>query len=261
MKKMINKYIFFVLLGICSVGVIIYGICCLRKDKEIYMTDEEKSMLCMAYTDDENIMNGKLYDFHIEGLKQFRMAKEYLCEKYPGYEYNFYYFSPSDAYHSLCTLEFLVDGCEDYFTVQITVTEDGCIIRDNFYEYVLGPVYNEMLTEKFAEAGLENFVVHTRFGGYVGKEVDASISMDDFIEQMKSHNVNVYVYIDMLGENDEVNKQIAELIEKQLRDIENNGSHKIFFSVGITEHCSTWEEGFEYNEENGGIVIELDTRK
>lgn len=260
MKKKLIKCIIIIFSAICFVGLYVFSIL-VRDNKVTPMSDVEKELLCMTYGNDERIMEGKLTKRQKEGLKELRMATDYLEEKYPGYELNFFYFSNSTSYHKFCRLEFLVDGCEDYFTVQIAVTEDGCIIRDNFYEYVLGPVYNEMLTEKFAEAGLENFVVHTRFGGYVGKEVDASISMDDFIEQMKSHNVNVYVYIDMLGENDEVNKQIAELIEKQLRDIENNGSHKIFFSVGITEHCSTWEEGFEYNEENGGIVIELDTRK
>ncbi len=259
MKKKLIKCIIIIFSAICFVGLYVFSIL-VRDNKVTPMTDVEKELLCMTYGNDERIMEGKLTKRQKEGLKELRMATDYLEEKYPGYELNFFYFSNSTSYHKFCRLEFLVDGCEDYFTVQIAVTDDGYIIRDDFYGYVLGPVYNEMLTEKFAEAGLENFVVHTRFGGYVGKEVDASISLDDFTKYMKDKNVNVYVFVDMPGDNEYENLRIKSCIEEQLIAIGNQGYHSIYFATGITDHCSTWKEGFEYSRIHNGVEIEFNIR-
>lgn len=257
MKKKLIKCIIIIFSAICFVGLYVFSIL-VRDNKVTPMTDVEKELLCMTYGNDERIMEGKLTKRQKEGLKELRMATDYLEEKYPGYELNFFYFSNSTSYHKFCRLEFLVDGCEDYFTVQIAVTDDGYIIRDDFYGYVLGPAYNKMLTEKFAEAGIENFVVHTRFGGYVGKEINSNISMDEFLIYMKNQNANVYVFIDMPGNNEYENMRIKNCIEEQLIAIDNRGYHSIFFATGITDHCSTWKEGFEYSRDHNGVEIEFD---
>lgn len=260
MKKIIIKYIIFVIFGICFVSLYFYSIS-VRNNKVTPMTDVEKELLCMSYGNEERIMEGKLTKRQKEGLKELRMATNYLEEKYPGYELNFFYFSSSTSYHKFCRLEFIVDGCEDYFTVQIAVTDDGYIIRDNFFEYVLGPAYNEMISQKLTDVGIDNFVVHTRMGGYVDRSVDANISMDEFIEQMKNHDVNVYVFLDMSGKNEAENQRIIKLIEQQLKEVDNRGYHRIYFVPEITQHCSTWKEGFEYSKEHNGIEYELDTRE
>lgn len=140
----------------------------------------------------------------------------------------------------------------------MALTDDGYVIQDNFYRYVLGPEYSEMLTEKFAEAGLENFVVHTRMSGYVDDEVYSGMSMEDFIRKTKNHDLNVYVYIDMPGDNARDNYKVLQKIEEQLRSVGNQGYHRVFFVCGVTSHCSTWKEGFEYSREHNGVELEID---
>ena len=44
-------------------------------------------------------------------------------------------------------------------------------------------------------------------------------------------------------------------IEDELRSIENRGYHSIYIAPGITEHCSTLKEGFDYYREHGWIEI------
>lgn len=258
--KTTKKKKIYIILGICIAGAFLFWLL-FSGSSSVQMTDEEKEMLCMAYVDDEKIMNGELYDFQKEALKQFRMAKEYLQKKYPGYEYDFFYFSPSDAYNNVSRIEFFVEGTDTPFTVKIRVKSDSYEISDNFFEYALGSEYNEMITEMFSEAGLNNFIVHTRMGGYVGDEVYAGMPINEFVKEMGSHNVNVYVYVDMPGDDVAENNRIKNLIEGCLNSIDNRGGHKVFFAPNITKNCATWEEGFNYCREHNGIVLEFDTNK
>ena len=219
-------------------------------DGTVVMTDEEKQILCSTYVNEDKINEGELYDYQIEALRQFRFAKEYLQKKYPGYEYNFFLFNPSDKFNDVTTLEFNVDDTENYFAVNVTVTDDGYKAEDNLWGYVLRPDYQDMMEELLADAGLEDFFVYTKLSGYFGEEMDAETTVDEVVDMGRDVKVDLQVFVDMDPTDEAKTQEIVDLIEEQLRSINNYGGHIVYFEPGITAECSSVEDCFEYRNEH-----------
>ncbi len=219
-------------------------------DGAVVMTDEEKQILCSTYVNEDRINAGELYDYQVEALIQFRFAKEYLQKKYPGYEYNFFAFSPSDKFDDFTTLEFNVDDTENYFTVKVIATDEGYEAEDNLWGYVLRPDFQAMMEELLSDAGLEDFYVFTKMSGYYGEEIDADTTVDEIVDMGRDIKTDLQVFVDMEPSDEEKTQEVVDLIEEQLRSIDNYGGHIVYFEHGISEECSNIEECFEYRNEH-----------
>lgn len=219
-------------------------------DGAVVMTDEEKQILCSTYVNEDRINAGELYDYQVEALIQFRFAKEYLQKKYPGYEYNFFVFSPSDKFDDFTTLEFNVDDTENYFTVKVIATDEGYEAEDNLWGYVLRPDFQAMMEELLSDAGLEDFYVFTKMSGYYGEEIAADTTVDEIVDMGRDIKTDLQVFVDMDPSDETKTQEVVDLIEKQLRSIDNYGGHIVYFEPGISEECSNIEECFEYRNEH-----------
>ncbi len=225
----------------------------------VQMTDEEKKILCSIYVNEDRINEGKLHDYQLEALMQFRSANAYLEEKYPGYEFYYYSFKPKDKMNEFTLLEFTVDDTEHYFAVKVEVEEEGYVITDNLCGYIVKPMYDEMLTEKFKAAGLDNLYVYSKIGGYVGKEMDINTTIDDMLATGKGMKKDVEVYVDMSFEDEEAKQKVLKLVEDELRALDNYGAHCVYFVPGIMEECSSGAECIEYRKKNKLNFIQFNT--
>lgn len=228
--------------------------------RRVKMTDEEKTILCSAYNDDERINSGILRNYEYEALKQFRACKLYLQEKYPGYDYTFYYFSPSNKYHNFTTLKFTIKDSEETFTVKVRVGERKYSITDDFFGYVLSPRYNEMIAQKFDEILDDEFVVYARFSGYVGEGIDANTTTDEIIAKGDKLKINVNIVTNSPSIEDNKKQVIVKEIEEYLISIGNYGNHTIYFGTDIVKHCSTWDEFVEFRKNNVMESVDFDTK-
>lgn len=225
----------------------------------IQMTDEEKRILCSTYVNEDRINEGKLHDYQLEALMQFRSANAYLEEKYPGYDFSYYAFSPSNTMNAFTKLEFTINDTENYFAVQLIVENDEYVITDNLAGYLIAPEYEKMLEEKFKVAGLDKFYVNARISGYCGKEVDANTSMDDILNMGKSLKRDVEVYIDMPFEDESEKEKVVSIVEEELRNLNTYGAHAVYFVPGITDECASGDECVEYRKKNRLNFIQFNT--
>lgn len=251
-KKIVRAIIILLLLGL-SIR------CYFANARKVKMTDEEKTILCSAYNDDERINGGILRNYEYEALKQFRACKLYLKEKYPGYDYDFCYFSPSNKYHNFTILKFTIKDSEETFTVKVRVGERKYTITDDFFGYVLSPRYNEFLAQKLDEIMDGEFVVYARFSGYVGKSIDANTTLEEIIAKGDKLKININVVVNSSDVDDNKRQKIAKEIELYLKSIGNYGCHTIYFGTDIVKSCSTWDEFVEFRKNNVMESVDFDT--
>ena len=218
------------------------------EDEVIEMTDEEKNILCSVYVNEDRINEGKLYDYQLEALMQFRYAKEYLQKKYPGYEYNFYAFYPADISNPLTTLEFTVDNTEHYFSVEVHSTDEGYMAKDDLFTYILRPEFDAMMEKRLADAGIENCMVYTKMSGRFGEEIDDNTTVEEIVDMGRDIKIDFDIYIDMEITEDGQAEEVVEIIEEEMISMNNYGAHFVYFESGISSECSNSEECLEYRK-------------
>lgn len=200
----------------------------------VEMTDEEKDFLCRLYFGEERIRKGKLFPYQEETLKQYRFAKEYLNEKYPGYNFNLYCFLPANKINGPVTrVDFMEQDKESgYGTFNMVIEgEDGSYsATDNFYRYLLRPGYDEALTEKLHDAGIEGCITYTRFSGLFGSEVDGTMTMEDLFAHGTEMGMkrDTKIFIDMEGGENEETEKLVQQVETVFREVNQYGAIPFF---------------------------------
>ena len=61
----------------------------------VQMTDKEKALLDLAYTDGKRILEGKLFDYQEKALSELRACREHLKNRYPNERFKIISFQPS----------------------------------------------------------------------------------------------------------------------------------------------------------------------
>lgn len=230
-----------------------------KGDEIIEMTDEEITLLCGFYVNEDRIREGKLHDYQKETLDEFRMAKSYLQEKYPGYTYDFFSISPSDKTQSYTKVEFTIDESSGYYSVMVELLNGEYVVTDNFYGYVLGAAFDEMLEQKLSEAGLTDFGVHAGLSGFVGKDIDANTTMDELLALGSTIKIDITVWIDMPGLDENENQKKVALIESTVRELEIYGGHIVYFGEGVVNSCHTFDDFVEYRKKNSLESVSFNT--
>lgn len=261
-----KKYILF-LLTIC-ISITLVGCIGISKNKSlkekdedtiIDMTKEEETLLCSIYVNEDRIKEGKLYDYQLDALMQFRNANEYLEDKYPSYDFKYFAYHPSNKSNDTSILEFTVDDTENYFIVEIEEKNDEYIITDNLYAYILRPLFDDMLTDKLENAGLTDFYVYTKMSGKFGEELDENATIEDILSFETDMKRDIDIYIDMSPYDEDKKQEIANIVEKELRDLNNYGACIIYFEDGISNKCFSSEECLEYRKKNRMESITFNT--
>lgn len=102
--------------------------------KEYILTENEKKLLEYAYTDNERIQDGLLFDYQIVALKMIRKCQEYLNQKYPNQNLEMVTFSPQNKKKNYTEIHFIKEGIEPNFILRYEIKDGKDYFSDNFYD-------------------------------------------------------------------------------------------------------------------------------
>lgn len=111
-------------------------------EETMKMTDEEKRFLKSIYIDEKRIEDGLLYSYQEKMLLHYRLALEYLHEKYPGYTFQIQTGSSINKLNTRATFHFTEKNTDGWFDLYLDPeAEDECL-TDNFYGAIIREAYD-----------------------------------------------------------------------------------------------------------------------
>ena len=113
----------------------------------VQMTDEEKALLDLAYTDGNRILEGMLFDYQEKALGELRACREYLNSRYPHENFRIIAFQPSSR-KGCVEMQFVLPERDE--TEYILKYEDG-LYTDNFYDVPFEREYDELIEHMLTE--------------------------------------------------------------------------------------------------------------
>ncbi len=204
----------------------------------IQMTDEEKALLDLAYTDGARILEGKLFDYQERALAELRSCREFLKKRYPKENFKVISFQPSSR-KGCVELQFVQPEKE---TVEyILKYEDGQYL-DNFYDIPFEREYDEIVEGLLEKAGV-HARVYTYFPFLISDEIHSGRELMDRRPHLGRHTA-LFFPADFIS-NDEDAEKLLERIRAVFRE---NGIYTsgILFFVKDAEQLKS------------GSVLELD---
>ena len=132
----------------------------------VQMTDEEKALLDLAYTDGKRILEGMLFDYQERALSELRACREHLNKRYPDEHFKIISFQPSSR-KGCVEMHFIQPerGASEYVLKQ----ENG-IYSDNFYDVPYEREYDEIVESMLDKAGIQARV-YTYFPFLISDEI------------------------------------------------------------------------------------------
>lgn len=231
-----------------------------KEDNVMELTDDEKDMLCGLYGNEERIRAGRLITLEIEAVNQYRYANQYLSEKYPGYEFELFHFSPLRLATSETMSYFREKNTDsdEYYELFLEGKDGVYSVRDNFFWHLIGPVYDAELTKRLKTEGLEDFYVKTVAMCYMGTEVDGNTTVEELIEEGKEWGIqiNLRLYVDMPGVEGEDTDKVMQMAEKVVRDMNQYGAHDVCFGEGGVDAV---KNGEKIKVSDGSYYIQFNT--
>lgn len=202
------------------------------------MTDQEKALLDLAYTDGERILSGQLYDYQEDALKELRECTRHLMEKYQGEELEVISFTPSTK-KGCASLQFVQKG----FYPEYTLKYEKGVYSDNFYDVPFEKEYDAMVEELLRQNGIEA-KVYTVFPYLIADKIK---SAQDLMDRRPHLGRNTEIFID-------VDEALPECEESDALSEKIQG---IFEEAGIyTSGMIFWMLDLDQMQEK--TVIELD---
>ncbi len=185
----------------------------------VQMTDEEKALLDLAYTDGKRILEGKLFDYQEKALRELRACREYLKKRYPREEFRILSFQPSSR-KGCVEMQFIQPQRD---TTEYLLKYEGGEYTDNFYDVPYEREYDEIVEGILAEAGIPARV-YTYFPFLVGDVIRSGKDLMDRRPHLGRHTA-LFLSADVPPEAEE-----AEALTENVRQFfRENG----FYSSGI----------------------------
>ena len=141
----------------------------------VEMTDEEKALLDLAYTDGKRILEGMLFDYQEKALGELRACRKYLKKRYPSENFKIISFQPSSK-KGCVEMQFIQP--ERNMAEYILKYENGCY-SDNFYDVPYEREYDDIVENILAEE--EIFArVYTYFPFLISDEIRSGRELLEF---------------------------------------------------------------------------------
>lgn len=192
----------------------------------VEMTEEEKALLDLAYTDGERILEGKLFDYQEKALKELRTCREALKDRYPDENFKIISFQPSSK-KGCVELQFIQPERDE--TEYILKYEDG-VYTDNFYDVPYEREYDGMVEEILASAGVVARV-YTTFPFLISDVIRSGRDLMEKRPHIGRHTA-IYMDVDVLPSEEEK----GEVVEKARKAFKENGIYSsgiVFFVLGM----------------------------
>ena len=194
----------------------------------VQMTDEEKALLDLAYTDGKRILEGMLFDYQEKALSELRDCREFLKKRYPNENFKIISFQPSSRKGSV-EMQFIQP--ERDTTEYILKYENGRY-SDNFYDVPYERQYDEMIESMLAKDGI-TARVYTYFPFLISDEIHSGEDLLNHRPRLGRHTA-LYLNADFLSDQEE-RSVIAEKVKKLFKDNGIYSSGILFFIPGMDQ--------------------------
>ena len=115
------------------------------------MTEHEKALLDLAYTDGGRIGEGKLFDYQEKALNELRAATFYLEKRYPEQDLEIISFQPSSQ-KGCVEIQFIQVGSDTEYMLKY----ENDVYSDNFYDVPYEEEYDAIVENSAVQAVVEN---------------------------------------------------------------------------------------------------------
>lgn len=198
-------------------------------EETMKMTDEEKRFLKSIYIDEKRIEDGLLYSYQEKMLLHYRLALEYLHEKYPGYTFQIQTGSSINKLNTRATFHFTEKNTDGWFDLYLDPeAEDECL-TDNFYGAIIREAYDAYIYNQCIDSVPSLLGTYSVFGLAGGIAYDENLTVEEVISGEKP--LSVYTRIHLAGEpvTEEVWEQTLETVEKTIKDKGIHGAYIVFY--------------------------------
>lgn len=188
------------------------------------MTEREKALLDLAYTDGERISEGKLFDYQERALNELRAATFYLDKRYPNQNLEIISFQPSSQKGTV-EIQFIQVGSDTEYMLKY----ENDVYVDNFYDVPYEKEYDGLVEGILRENGVEARV-YTTFPYLISDKIKSGRDLMDRRPPL-GRNTELFLQADALPAYEEAGK----LAEKVQGIFASNGiytSGMIFFILG-----------------------------
>ena len=195
---------------------------------DMQMTDEEKALLDLAYTDGKRILEGKLFDYQEKALAELRTCRAFLTQRYPEENFRIISFQPSSR-KGCVELQFIQPerGPDEY----ILKYEDGRY-SDNFYDVPYEREYDEIVEKLLAQAGIQARV-YTTFPFLISDRIRSGRELMEHRPHLGRHSA-LFLHADVLPDREE-----AETVSEKVKAVfQKNGIYSsgiLFFIPGLDQ--------------------------
>jgi len=212
----------------------------------VQMTDEEKALLDLAYTDGERILEGKLFDYQEKALQELRQCVSHLKKRYPNEAFQIISFQPSSA-KGCVEIQFIQPG---YETREFMLKYENGTYTDNFYDVPHEKEYDSIVEGLLKDAGI-HARVYTQFPFLISEEIGSGRELMDRRPPLGRHS-EIFMHADALPTYEEA----TAFSEKVKEVFVENGIYSsgiIFFirdlnSLGLT--CGPELDAYARNRKN-----------
>lgn len=198
--------------------------------QSVEMTEQEKLLLKEIYINEQNIDNGKLYDYQEKCLEQIRFADNYLNNKYTDDNFEIINCSPMSKLSCITTMSFTANEDEKVYDLQISMVDGQYVAEDNYYGYLIREKYDEILGELLKKNGYSNFSVKTDFSTVYGKDINGEIDCEAIIEENMKISRTTDITLNNAGDNSDI---IAAEIKEFIQEKEIYGAYNIYDNSGL----------------------------
>ena len=175
------------------------------------MTKNEKDLLKFAYTDDDRIEDGELFDYQVEALHMIRKCAVYLKARYPMYDLEMISFLPQTKKRPYTEIMFVEKGKDIRYTVRYKMDLELDSFSDNFYDVPFEKEYDKAMEKMLKNKDIKARV-YTVFPFLFEKPISS-------VNELLGHNelprnTEIFIQVEELPSID-----IANTIAKTIEDI------------------------------------------
>lgn len=217
---------------------------------KIEMSATEKDFLKEIYIDEDRIEEGFLYSYQEKMLLQYRFVLEYLSEKYPDYSFKILGGEPANAVNSCAGFSFREKDGDTVFRAQVTQEEGTLKGEDNFYGEIIRESYDAYIYEKCKEKISFLSGVYSIITGVKGSDYNEKLTVEAIVSGEKEISPLTEIYLSGRQITEEEWEKEAELVEKEVRNLNLYGSYIVYYLTDTSENAFDAKGYHEYIQSN-----------
>lgn len=190
----------------------------------VELTADEEKMLTSWYSNSERIAEGKLFDYQVENLERYRLAKEILKQKYPHYDLEIKYGDPATGGTPYARFTFEYDG-EDYSMYVYDADDGSMYTEDNFYSYFIKDDCESYLFNLLSDNNVNVIGIEVKFPWGEDETYDENLVFKDVLSGNKP--IRITTFIGIVAESDDEFNDTLSKIENIICDSPVNGAYSV----------------------------------